>query len=196
MIIILEGIPTSGKTDVIKVLGEKFKSRGVSCEVFDESKRISPETYTHPDPKNSIAQLTAFLKKECSSDKKVTICCRFHLYHLNITNGSPADLVEIEKVIREYNPMLVLLQVPEDIIKQRLLYSKALHETKWQEELKRRGQSEDNAVEWYKMYQYKLLALYHDSTLPKIMYHTESLNFDEVADDIYEQAINVYGVKP
>lgn len=195
-LIILEGMSTSGKTMVMNLLCDGLKARGIKVAGFEEQQTLSREVFTHIDPKRSLKEMHNFLEMECSEEDKVVICDRFHLSHMAITNGSIKDFKTIESEIARANSLLVFLEIPEDKINDRLINAKAHRSEQWEEELKSKGQTEKEAIKWFKGTQPKLHDLFEKSILPKIKFNTEETTFQQIASIIAEKIVAMFVVRP
>jgi thymidylate kinase len=185
-LIILEGASTSGKTTVMKLLVDQLNAHGINSKGIDDHE-ILAHIFSHLDPKESLKEMHTFLQRECVDKNRVVVCDRFHISHLVITKGSLDDLREIETAMSAYNPLLVFLEIPEEKFGERLLSAKSHRGEPWEEELRRRGKTDEEAIAWFKTTQPKLLHLYQKSALPKVLYDTEATSFERIAHDLFQR---------
>lgn len=183
-LIILEGMSTSGKTTVMKLLSDTLNASGYHSRGFDELLTMDREIFSHLDTKKSLEEIRKFMEKECTSRDAIVICDRFHLSHLAITNGSVEDLKEIEAAMKLHRPLLVFLEIPADRIQERLLSAKTHRGQQWSDELKIRGQTDTESLEWFAGTQNKLFNLYQQSSLSKVQFDTSKIKFQEIASEL------------
>lgn len=115
------------------------------------------------------------------------VCDRFHFSHLAITNASAEDFQAMEEDILRHDPLLVLLEIPEDQVKERLLHARGHRSPYWEEELSQRGKTMDETVGWFTETQRNFQRLFENSRLPKMQLDTGKGNFAELARLIAEQ---------
>ncbi len=183
-LIILEGMSTSGKTTVMQLLSSRLRAEGIDSKGFEERQTMSREIFTHLDPRKSLDEMHAFLKNECSQKGRVVVCDRFHISHLVITKGSLRDLEEIEEAMKIYCPILVFLKIPEENVRERLLSAKSYRDNYWEDELRLRGETEDEAIAWFKGTQVNLFNLYQQSSLPKLLFDTSTTDFQNITTEL------------
>jgi len=189
MLIILEGMSTSGKTMIQKALAVILKKRKIEYRIIDQNEGLPPETFAHLDSKKSMKFLLQFLAKNCNKKDEVIICDRFHLSHIAITNWSVEDMDKIETELLKYDPLVVQLSIDENRAKERLEGAVKHRGTQWVEELARRGKDRNSALDWFVGTQKKHIDLFNASKLPKVMFNTTNSNFQEIAEDISEKYI-------
>ncbi len=183
--IILEGMSASGKTTVMQLLADLLKANNIDCLGVDDHQILS-RIFTYQNAYESQKELREFMTKEFTQLNRVVICDRFHISHLVITKATADEFREIEEEIKAYDPLIVFLTIPKDKMKERLLSAKEYRGKEWEDELLRRGSTEDEAIEWFKGTQHKLYALYEQSTLPKVEFDTGSVSFHEIAQRLLE----------
>lgn len=184
-LILLEGMSTSGKTTVLRKLSELLEKRKIKHKAFDELQTMSRDIFSHVNSRKSIDEMKTFLQKECLPKDGLVICDRFHLSHMSITDGSISEFDEIEADLKKYDPVLIFLEISSDAIRDRLIKAKNHRGKQWEDELIKRGQTEDEAIKWFMGTQNNLLKLYNQSNLPKEIFNTTNHNYDAVANEIY-----------
>ena len=148
-LILLEGMSTSGKSRTMPLIVKLLGERGIECIGFEEAQTMSRQIFTHANPRKSIEEMKAFLDKECADGARVVVCDRFHLSHMAITNGSSSDFSEIERDVIVHKPLLVFLEIPKEKVRERLLCTTAYRGQRHEDEMKKRGNTEEETVKWY-----------------------------------------------
>ncbi len=190
-LVIIEGTSTSGKTTLMQLLTDHFNSSGYSSLGFDEAQTLTPEIFSNPNSVKSLEFIRSFLDKKCSSDDTIIVCDRFHLSNLAISNGSIEDLNSIEPTMKQYDPLLVFLRIPDESIRNRLLDAKVHRRKEWNEELYKRGKTEDETIAWFKGTQHKLYNLFLKSTLAKVEFNVEDMSYVEIASELAKKIIQI-----
>ena len=185
-IVLIEGMSTSGKTTVMQIVFRLLQEKDIPCKGFDELQTMSRDVFSHLDPKKSIIEMQLFLKREYSGKDTVLICDRFHISHLVITNGTLADFQKIEDCLKEYNPLVVFLEIPEEKVRERLLGAKAHRGQQWEDELSKRGANEEESIKWFLNTQHKLHALFLQSNLEKLVFNTGDNDFERIGLSIVD----------
>lgn len=189
MLIILEGMSTTGKTMVQNALADILTKKKIKYQIVDQNEGLPPETFVHRNPQKSLDFLMNYLKNNCAGKNTVYIFDRFHLSHFAITNGPTEYIVQIEQEILKYDPLLVLLTVDENKVKDRLEGAIQYRGDQWIENLALKGENRDEQAKWHLGTQRKHIQQFEISNLPKAEFNTTYSNFGKVAQNIYEQYI-------
>lgn len=163
-VIIFEGIATSGKTTLEKLLKEGFRN----VEIISETKTLM-ELIDNRDPEVALDHLQKILNEFKKKKVDILIIDRFHLTHafrtandLNFFNG-------IDEQLTAYDTLLVLLTVAEDKIQERIEETARIRDGGWSKG--KRGTIEEK-VKYYTNQQLRLKYLFDESRLNKMMIDT------------------------
>lgn len=194
MIIILEGMSTSGKTTVQKELALLLDHTGINFQIIEQNFGLPKETYDDPNSNNSLQFLLKFLQNHCEHDK-IIICDRLNLSHAAITDYSDEQFKLIDKELNNYDPLLVFLKINETEIPQRLREAVDHRGQQWVDELEKRGGTFEERAKWFMDTQRKVEGLFNQSGLPKIMFNTTDKDFKRIAEEIFLKYIQPKTIK-
>lgn len=178
--IIFEGIASSGKTTLERMLQEKLEGSAI----VSEGQTLMP-LIENKEPRKAVGHLTAVLDEMEKQPTTVFIVDRFHLTHAFRTNASLSffDGIE-ERITKAFKPLIVLLQMNEDVIRERIEETALLRGSSWQ---KGRQGSLEEKVEYYKNQQRILIELTKRSHLPVMIVNTTDKDWPRCIGEILTQ---------
>lgn len=163
--IIFEGIASSGKTTLERMLHEKLEG----SVIVSEEQTLIP-LIENKEPQKAVEYLAAVLNEIEKQPAKAFIVDRFHLTHAFRTSASLFLFDKIEKRISEkHRPLIVLLKMDEDLISDRIKKTIALRGVSWA--MGKQGSLEEKIV-YYKNQQRALVELMKQSGLPTVAVDT------------------------
>lgn len=175
--IIFEGIASSGKTTLERLLNEKLEG----SVIVSEGQTLMP-LIENKEPQKAVEHLSTVLDDIEGQPAKAFIVDRFHLTHAFRTGSGLSVFSGIEKRIgEEHKPLIVLLQMNEGVIADRINETAALRGTSW---AKGKQGSLEEKVAYYKEQQRKLIELIRQSSLPVLVVDTTNKDWSRCATDI------------
>jgi thymidylate kinase len=175
-VIIFEGIATSGKTTLIKLLEKELKNVAVISENDTLMGLIENKS-----PKTAYEHLNALLGGLEGRQDTTFIIDRFHLTHAFRTNTPIAFFGDIENRLNGGTVLLVLLTVDPQKIKERIEETTKIRAGGWS---KGKDGTIEERVDYYASQQEKLKELFTGSALPKIAIDTTEKSWDAYAKEI------------
>jgi thymidylate kinase len=180
-VIIFEGIATSGKSTLIKLLQDSYRT-----QVFSEEQTHEP---IMKDTKNSNVAFFELLLAKFDKDSDLVICDRFYLTQafriksdLNIYN-------QVEKELQAYLATTVFLKVDESAIAERVAKAAEHRRATWGDYIKTRGKNLQEVADYYIKQQRRQLELIDQSKLPYVVFNTTKHNYTKIADEIKDKLI-------
>lgn len=176
--LLLEGMATSGKSTIIKQLGDEL---GTNMSI-----KIVPETETlmkiveNTDRSVSIAYLSELIKNVYSHDYDVIIFDRLYLTHIFRTHSSMADYKVIEDGIRQYTPETIFLEVDESAIAERVARASEHRDPEWKDYIYTKGETIEEIADYYIQQQHNQLTLLEQSTLPHTIFNTTNHDYAQI----------------
>jgi thymidylate kinase len=175
--IIFEGIASSGKTTLERMLQEKLEG----SVIVSEGQTLMP-LIENKEPQKAVEHLSAVLDEIEKQSAGAFIVDRFHLTHAFRTSASISLFDEIEKRIhKQYKPLIVLLQMDEGVISDRIKETAALRGASW---AKGKQGSLEEKVAYYKDQQRLLSELIKQSSLPTLILDTTDKDWSRCIADI------------
>lgn len=178
--IIFEGIASSGKTTLERMLQEKLEG----SVIVSEGQTLMP-LIENKEPQKAFEHLAVVLDKMEKQSAGTFIVDRFHLTHAFRT-GSPLSFfggIE-ERMTKAFKPLIVLLQMDEDVIRERIEETVLLRGSSWQ---KGKQGSLEEKVEYYKNQQRILTELTKQSHLPAMIVNTTDKDWPRCIREILIQ---------
>jgi thymidylate kinase len=127
--IILEGIATSGKSTVIKMLVSSFPNSQIVKVVPEAETLMAIESNT--DLETSISYLKYVIEQAYQSPSDVVIFDRLYLTHMFRVHGAIADFAIIEDLLIPHQPTTVFLEVDESTIAKRVELASQHRDLDW-----------------------------------------------------------------
>ena len=175
--IIFEGIASSGKTTLERMLQEKLEG----SVIVSEGQTLMP-LIENKEPQKAVERLAAVLDEMEKYPTTVFVVDRFHLTHAFRTGAPLSFLSGIEeRVIKTYKSLIVLLEMDEDVIRERIEETALLRGSSWQ---KGKQGSLEEKVEYYKNQQRILIELTKQSRLPSMTVNTTDKDWSRCISEI------------
>jgi thymidylate kinase len=175
--IIFEGIASSGKTTLERMLQEMLEG----SVIVSEGQTLMP-LIENKEPQKAVLHISAVLDEIKKQSAGAFIVDRFHLTHAFRTSTSLSLFGEIEKRIKEeYKPLIVLLQMNEEVIPDRIKETAAFRGTSW---AKGKQGSLEEKIAYYKDQQRKLTELIQQSSLPAVIVNTSDKDWSRCMIEI------------
>jgi thymidylate kinase len=175
-VIIFEGIATSGKSTLIKMMQQSLKA-----QVFSEEQ-------THePIMQNMASANLPFFKSLLSKiDKQADVVIFDRLY---LTQAFRAKIpliayTEVEDELLDYSPTTIFLKIDEDTIAARVLKATEHRQTSWGDYIKTKGKTPDEIAKYYIKQQKSQLKLLEQSKLPSKIFDTTNHDYEKIAEEI------------
>lgn len=179
-LIILEGIASTGKTTIEKLLTERIQN----STIVTENEILMP-LIDNKDARAAHQHLNEILERVISLDKQTIIFDRFHLTHAFRTN---TDLKKFEKIeeymLNNFKSLLVLLTIEEGVIQPRIIESQEIRGSRWAKG--KQGSIEDK-VSYYTDQQQKLKTLIAKSKLPALLLDTSKKEWKKCTQMILDR---------
>jgi thymidylate kinase len=188
--LILEGIATSGKSTIIKLLADALE--------LSNSVKIVPETETlmhivdNTDRSVSIDYLTKLINKELENEYDIIIFDRLYLTHIFRTHSSMADFKVIEDKIRQFNPETIFLEIDEDSITSRVATASEHRDSEWKDYIYTKGETIDEIGSYYIQQQRNQLKLLKQSMLPYKIFNTTTHKYEKITEAILANIRSFY----
>lgn len=181
-VIIIEGIATSGKSTLIKLLqGSNFKGRKVI---------VFPEEQTHEpimkDTSNLNLQFFKSLISKIDKNSEIIIFERFYLTQAFRANVEMSAYAEIEQTLLSYTPMTIFLKVDDHAIAERVSRAAEHRRDSWGDHIKTKGKTPEEIAAYYIDQQQNLLKLLEQSKLPHHIFNTTNHEYENIAAEIEE----------
>ncbi len=169
-IIIFEGMASSGKTTLVKMLQEGIQDSAV----ITEGETLMP-IFEEKDPRVAAAHLMGVLQEARDVDSGTVIIDRLHFTQAFRTGSSLRAFRSIEDgLLGAGQPFLVLLTVRDEAILERIKETDEHRAGAWVK--KKQGTYEERA-EYYKAQQYVLRQCADESRLPVLVVDTTDKNW-------------------
>jgi thymidylate kinase len=180
--LILEGIATSGKSTIIRLLA-KTPEPNYRLKVVPETKTLMP-IIDNTDKLVSIDYLTKLIDKEFSEEYDIIIFDRLYLTHIFRTHSSMADFKVIEDKLREFSTETIFLEVDEDSITPRVAKASDHRDPEWREYIYTKGRTIEEVADYYIQQQQNQLKILQQSTLPYKIFNTTTHQYQTITEDI------------
>jgi len=176
-IILLEGIASSGKTTIERLLAEELPNSKVVTENVTLMDLID-----NRDSEFAVNYLTKLLKQWYKETIDYLIVDRFHLTHAFRTHVALDDYSTIESELLSLGePLLVLLTINENSIKERIEESIEYRKDNWKKGVQG---TIDEKTDYYTNQQNILLKLQRRTELPTLVIDTTEKKWDEYLQQI------------
>lgn len=176
---ILEGIATSGKTTLLKLLKDKLSS-GYVVETFSEEITLMP-LVENKFPKIALSHLRKLVSKFLKSKAQFIITDRFHFTQIFRTGNHDKYFKDLERyLLKNFNILVVLLLVNENMIKKNITDSLKIRKT-W---AKGKKGTISEKTTYYKDQQRKLKEIATQSELPVLKINTTDKNWNSYLSKI------------
>jgi thymidylate kinase len=191
-ILIIEGIPTSGKSSIIKKITELLGEGQV--RVYGESETHIP-IMDEPE-KLHIEFFESLIQEAATSDASVVIFDRFHLTQAIRAKASIGAYSKIENLLTKQKTLVVYLQINDSEIADRLRFA-AEHREKeqgddfrWDKYFKRKGKTYDEIAKHYAAQQRDKAELLKQSKLKSRIFDTTNQEYQAISNQIIKEWLN------
>lgn len=182
-IVILEGIATSGKSTITKVLKRKLQEQGKSVLAVTEEETLMP-ILDDTSTKTNLYRCKELLKKYLNKKSDYIIFDRFYFSHIFRSDSAKASFAEILSSLQTEDVLAVLLTIPEDKISDRIFSSTAHRDPSWEDFIMKKGETREEIAKYYIEQQNIFLSLFNATELRHITIDSSKNNYDELADII------------
>lgn len=179
-ILLVEGIPTSGKTTITTQIAKLLAKQKV--KIIDENTTWMP-LIDNQNPQTALDFLKTKIAEFENLDTDFLIIDRLHLTHAFKTNSDLDFFASVENWLLENNAKLVLLTIQKDEIHKRIEQSFQHRDSSWQEYVNKKGNIEEIKT-YYQNQQKTLLQLAINSKLDCLKIDTTSQDFERIAKEI------------
>ena len=188
VILILEGIATSGKTAVKNELEKALKEEGLKSSVVGEEETLMP-ILDNTKKNVSVDHLKKIIRAALRSAKKkdVLIFDRLFFTHVFRTQSDIKDFEEIEKIFKG-DVLLVFLKINENKISQRISSAMKHRPKKWGDYVKKKGTMVE-IFQYYKHQQRLLLDLLKKTSIPHRVYNSTNMDFKGIKNKILKAVL-------
>ena len=183
---IVEGIPTSGKSSVIKEISELIGKDRV--RTYGE-----PETHVPIMDKPEGLHIEFFkslLKNAAKSNAELAVFDRFHFTQAHRAKSGIDKYSEIEDLLAKQEVLVVYLQVDDSAIAGRIRVA-AEHRDKervenfqWDEYFKTKGKTYDDTAQHYAAQQRNQMELLKQSRLKSRIFNATHHEYDAIANQV------------
>lgn len=191
-VLIIEGIPTSGKSSVTK---EIFKLLG------EDHVRVYGEPETHIPIMNKPGELhieffKSLLQDSIESDADLVIFDRFHFTQAIRAKASIGEYSEIEDLLAGQKTLVVYLQVDESAIADRIRLTaerrdkERVEDFQWGEHFQSKGETSDEIAKHYATQQRNKMELLNQSKLRSRIFNTTQHKYKAIASQIIGEWFN------
>lgn len=191
-ILILEGIPTSGKSSVTKGISELLSEDHV--RVYGESKTHIP---IMDKPKElHIEFFRSLLQDAVESNADLVIFDRFHFTQAIRTKASIGEYSEIEDLLAGQKTLVVYLQVDDPSIADRIRLTaerrdeERVEDFQWGEHFQSKGETLDESAKHYATQQRNKMELLNQSKLKSRIFNTTQHEYKAIASKIIDEWFN------
>lgn len=180
--IILEGIATSGKSTIIKLLESAFPE--------SQKVKIVPESETvmaivdNTSREVALAYLRSVIEDAYKTPSDIVIFDRLYLTHIFRVNGTMKDFASIEDLLTPHGPITVYLEVDEAAISERVKLASEHRDSSWKDYILTKGQSFSEIADYYINQQRNQKRLLSDSKIPFKICNTTSHDYESVVREI------------
>ena len=191
-ILIIEGIPTSGKSSLIEKLSKLLRDKQLA--VFSEPKTHEP-IMDKPDELH-IEFFNSLLQDAVKSSADLVIFNRFHFTQALRAQASISEYLEIEDLLAKQKTLVAYLQVDESAIADRIrLTAERRDESpaehfQWVEYFKTKGKTFDEIAKHYATQQRNQMELLKQSKLKKRIFNTTNHEYKTIASQIINEWLN------
>jgi thymidylate kinase len=188
-ILIIEGIPTSGKSSIIKNISELLGKDRV--RVYGE-----PETHEPIMDKPEVLHIDfsrSLLQDAVQSDADFVIFDRFHITQAFRAKASLGEYSEIEDLLAKQKTLVVYLQVDESTIADRIRLTAELRDKdpdehfQWDEYFKTKGKTSEEIAKHYATQQRNQMELLKQSKLKSRIFNTTNHEYKAIANQIIDE---------
>lgn len=180
--IILEGIATSGKSTVVKMLTSAV-SEGQTVRVVPETETVMP-ILDNTDKDVAMSHIKSVLEATYKTPHDLVIFDRLYLTHIFRVHGSIKDFLEIEQVLAPHDPVTIFLEVDEGSIAERVELASQHRDPEWKQYIATKGETFSDIAGYYIRQQRNQKELLKGSKIPYKTYNTSSHNYAVIVQDI------------
>lgn len=180
-IIILEGIPTCGKSSVKRELEHLLQDKEYSFISMDEEQTMWP-LREETDKEVCLHFLKDIIKETQAQGKDVAIFDRLYFSQVFRTKSTIEDFKALEDLIGS-DGFTAFLAITEDLIPKRIANAMLHRPDAWTEHVKKKGTQEEIHA-YYKSQQQTLMDLLKQSHIKHKIYNTDDLDFKNIAKEI------------
>ncbi len=175
-VIIFEGIPSSGKSTIVKLLCDSVKA-----QVFSEDQTHEPIMH---DSSNANVDFFSSLLTKIDKRDEVVIFDRLYLTQAFRANVGLGVYAEIESSLLVHNPITIFLRVDEGAIAERITTTSEQRGIEWSEYFKSKGKTAEEIADYYIKQQRSQLKLLEQSKIPCKIFNTTAHDYKNIAGDI------------
>ncbi len=176
-ILLFEGIASSGKTTLEKLLIEELKS----ATIISEGKTLMP-LIDNVDKNTAIQHLHTILEESNNIPEQTLILDRFHLTHCYRTKSKLESFYEIENQLLDSSKiLLILLTIDESMIEKRIRETMSYRKNDWQKGAKNIINFQEKII-YYNNQQEQLIRLFTESKLPKLKINTSQKDWNSYTE--------------
>ena len=190
-VLILEGIPTSGKSTLTEIIKEKLE--GLSVSVATEAETHEPIMEQANDL--HISFFENLIKKLVIEQPDLIIFDRLYLTQASRAGAGLAEYSAIENLLSRHNALTVFLRVDEQAIAERIVKaikhrdSSSDDSFEWGEYFKTKGTTDRKIADHYIAQQQNQTKLLYTSTLPYMVCDTTHHDYSEITQQILKKLL-------
>lgn len=191
-ILIIEGIPTSGKSSLIEELTELLGKNQV--RVYGEPKTHIP-IMDKPNELH-IEFFKSLLQDAAKSNAQLIIFDRFHFTQAFRAKASISKYLEIEDLLAKQKTLVAYLQVDEPAIADRIRLAaehrdkERIEDFQWGEYFQTKGKTFDEIAKHYATQQRSRIELLSQSKLKSRIFNTTHHEYKAIASQIINEWLN------
>ena len=181
-IIILEGIATSGKTTIKKLLENYLKTKNSNYKIIEEDETLMP-IHKNTNKQIAINHLNKILKKYINQKVDYLVFDRFYFTHIHRTNATLKDFEKIESELLKNNTQIIYLKINNNKIKERI-FNAMIHRPKdWGNYVKSLGNKE-KIINYYTTQKTNQIKILKQTKIKNKIYNTTNLDFEKITKQI------------
>ncbi len=183
-VIIFEGIATSGKTTVTKLLADRYRALGKTVLVVDEQETLMPiiEDWSH---EANITRCLESIKSATKENPDIILFDRLYFSHIFRTECDFADFEQVREALSLLNPTFVLLIVDPRVIESRIFESLRHRDASWAEFVWKKGRNRDEIIAYYTDQQQWFQRALAQTNFSKLIIDTTDQGFAAAAEQVF-----------
>ena len=181
-IIIIEGIATSGKTNLLNQFKTYFKQNKLNYLIIDEYEILMPILH-NKSKDTALNHLNKIIEKYNFKKYDYILLDRFHITHIFRTKSQIKDFIKIENYLTQFDTKICLLKINIDKISERITNAMKHRPKEWETFVRKIG-DDKQIFNYYKTQQDTLKQLLKNSKLKNKQFNTSLMDFEKTFNNI------------
>ncbi len=183
-VIIFEGIATSGKTTITRLLAEKYRALGKSVLVIDENQTLMPIIENWSVDAN-VSRCLDVVDRAVTENPDVVLFDRLYFSHIFRTECEEKEFDMVREALSALNPTFVMLEVQTERIEARIFESLKHRDASWAEFVWKKGTNRDEIIKYYVDQQQWFQDFFHKTSFNKVIIDTTDMDFSAAAEQVF-----------